>query len=164
MGYELEINKLVYSENGEAICNSICVKKDNVGVILMDFIRNPAIRLRPESNVIIRIYPKWDIKEQMSFNFEGELRDSQELGVMIFLEDRKVEFYRKGVGFFRVNEKGALLFQGYKNNAKELFFEKITKHCINIPADSIPIISRIGLESLKDTQRQDNEQQNNCDC
>ena len=157
MGYELEINKLVYSEDGEVICNSICVKKDNVSVIHMDLIRNPAIRLRPESSATIRIYPKWDIKELVSINFEDELRDSQELGVRIFLEDRIVEFYRKGVGFFRVYEKGALLFSGYKNNANELFFEKITKHSVNIPVDSVPIISYIGLESLEDIRRQDNE-------
>ena len=81
--------------------------------------------------------PKLDYGEYRFPYIHKELKDESELGVVIFLDEKTVEFYRKGIGFFRVLKNGGMLFYGYRNNSNEIFFEKITKRYNEVPLSEV---------------------------
>ena len=97
----------------------------------------PNLWIHPLSSMLTRIVPKFGCKEYKPVRIDGELKDGSDLGIVIFSEDMIVEFYRKGIGFFRVLKEGGMLFNAYHNNSGEIFFEKIKKRCKNVPLNEV---------------------------
>lgn len=144
MAYQLELDTYLYTEGPEGIegpggsyWSTISVSKDGVSVVQIENTKWPVLRIHPQSNVLIRMSPKLDYGEYRFPYIHKELKDESELGVVIFLDEKTVEFYRKGIGFFRVLKNGGMLFYGYRNNSNEIFFEKITKRYNEVPLSEV---------------------------
>lgn len=136
MAYQLEIDTVVWSES--LGWSQICINKDDVSVIDIKNLSWPEILISPHGSAVVRVFQEYDVTKRRSSRMEEELvKEGIELGVIVYLDDRKVEFYRNGIGFFWVNAKGGMIFRGYRNTSNEIFFEKITKRHKDVPLSEV---------------------------
>lgn len=136
MAYQLELDTTLWSDS--LGWSQICIKKDDVPVININNCGWPEILISPCGSAIVRVFQDYDVTKRRSSRMEEELiKEDIELGVIVYLDDRKVEFYRSGIGFFWMNARGGMIFRGYRNNSNEIFFEKITKRCKDVPLSEV---------------------------
>ena len=136
MAYQLEVDTTFWSES--LGWSQICINKDSVPVIDIKNFGWPEILISPRGSAVVRVFQEYDVTKRRSSRMEEELvKEGIELGVIVYLDDRKVEFYRNGIGFFSVLKNGGMIFRGYRNTSDEIFFEKITKRCNEIPLSEI---------------------------
>lgn len=135
MSYQLEIDTHLWCEGNE--WSEVCIKKDGVTVVDIKNWKWPELLICPQSNVIAHILRRFDLVDRKTRKMDEELKDDTELGVVIYLDEKMIEVYRKGIGFFRITSNGGLLFQGYRNQSDEIFFEKITKRSNEVPLNEV---------------------------
>ena len=136
MAYQLEIDTWVQVDDIRWC--SVSVKKDDAKVIYICDWDWPKIWIYPQSDVVVRIFRDYDVTKRRASRMKDELaKEDIELGVIVYLDDRKVEFYRNGIGSFWVSARGGMFFRGYRNNSNEIFFEKITKHHKDVPLSEV---------------------------